>query len=382
MPKRYVRLTQPLIRDSKGTPLRPATWAEALDRTAAGLRAAVATAVPGGPSPVLHRVLLHRGLVEGTLTGGDDLLERAGAVVAQPVDLPVEVLAGELAHPLDLARRERGLERDLGQHPELHDHPQAECDFFLNPEEFVRGWDYAQERYYAKDPGPPVQLVAKRAVMLFDRSALQRLAAHNPRVVVTAMLRNPVDRAYSAYTFARLRGWQKPEPFEAAIEAELTDGPFEDVDPYRPEPFLSKGVYIWHVRRILEVFPWEQVHVFTTEEVAAGGADGAVWRTLFDAVGVDPGFVPQYEVRHNVAASPRSERVAQLLASRTGPIGFVRRVAPDRLLDTARRVTSAVIDKPARPEGVAPETRARLGEFFRPYNEELEQLLGRPTHWT
>jgi formate dehydrogenase major subunit len=52
LPKRYVRLTQPLVRDTKGGALRPATWDEALDRTAAGLRAAVATAAPGGPSPV------------------------------------------------------------------------------------------------------------------------------------------------------------------------------------------------------------------------------------------------------------------------------------------------------------------------------------------
>ena len=42
MPKEYVRLTTPLVRDgdrSTGT-LRPATWDEALERTAAGLRAA------------------------------------------------------------------------------------------------------------------------------------------------------------------------------------------------------------------------------------------------------------------------------------------------------------------------------------------------------
>ena len=42
MPKEYVRLTTPLVRDgdrSTGV-LRPATWDEALDRVAAGLRAA------------------------------------------------------------------------------------------------------------------------------------------------------------------------------------------------------------------------------------------------------------------------------------------------------------------------------------------------------
>ena len=43
MANRYVRLTQPLVRDGDrhtGT-LRPATWDEALDRAAAGIRRAV-----------------------------------------------------------------------------------------------------------------------------------------------------------------------------------------------------------------------------------------------------------------------------------------------------------------------------------------------------
>lgn len=35
------RLTQPLVRDRRGEPLRPATWDEALDRAAAGFRAVV-----------------------------------------------------------------------------------------------------------------------------------------------------------------------------------------------------------------------------------------------------------------------------------------------------------------------------------------------------
>jgi formate dehydrogenase major subunit len=42
VPKEYVRLTTPLVRDgdrATGT-LRPATWDEALERTVAGLRAA------------------------------------------------------------------------------------------------------------------------------------------------------------------------------------------------------------------------------------------------------------------------------------------------------------------------------------------------------
>ena len=46
MPKSYVRLTQPLVRDSKGAPLRPASWDEALDLTVAGFQAARAAHEP------------------------------------------------------------------------------------------------------------------------------------------------------------------------------------------------------------------------------------------------------------------------------------------------------------------------------------------------
>ncbi len=42
MPKEYVRLTTPLVRDGdrQTSPLRPASWDEALERVVAGLRAA------------------------------------------------------------------------------------------------------------------------------------------------------------------------------------------------------------------------------------------------------------------------------------------------------------------------------------------------------
>jgi predicted molibdopterin-dependent oxidoreductase YjgC len=40
VPTEYVRLTTPLVRDDRQSPLRPATWDEALDRVAEGLRTA------------------------------------------------------------------------------------------------------------------------------------------------------------------------------------------------------------------------------------------------------------------------------------------------------------------------------------------------------
>ena len=47
MPKSYVRLTHPLVRDTRGGELRQATWDEALDRTVEGLRRALAAKATG-----------------------------------------------------------------------------------------------------------------------------------------------------------------------------------------------------------------------------------------------------------------------------------------------------------------------------------------------
>ena len=46
MPKSYVRLTQPLVRDSKDAPLRPASWDEALAKVVEGFLAAKAAHGP------------------------------------------------------------------------------------------------------------------------------------------------------------------------------------------------------------------------------------------------------------------------------------------------------------------------------------------------
>jgi formate dehydrogenase major subunit len=52
LPKSYVRLTQPLVRDTKGGELRPASWDEALDRTVAGFRAALASQGGAANAPI------------------------------------------------------------------------------------------------------------------------------------------------------------------------------------------------------------------------------------------------------------------------------------------------------------------------------------------
>jgi formate dehydrogenase major subunit len=66
MARPYVRLTQPLVRDTKGGDLRPASWDEALDRVVAG------SGREGGSRPDdLRHVQLQQGDQRGQLRGAE-----------------------------------------------------------------------------------------------------------------------------------------------------------------------------------------------------------------------------------------------------------------------------------------------------------------------
>ena len=67
-------------------------------------------------------------------------------------------------------------------------------------------------------PGEPVTFEAS-GYYLFHPCSAERMARHLPDVRVLAMLRDPVERAYSAYKHEVARGFET-ESFESAIELE------------------------------------------------------------------------------------------------------------------------------------------------------------------
>ena len=77
----------------------------------------------------------------------------------------------------------------------------------------------------AATPGEPITFEASGYYM-FHPCAAERMARHLPDVRILAMLRDPVERAYSAYKHELARGFET-EPFERALELEdeRLDGP-------------------------------------------------------------------------------------------------------------------------------------------------------------
>lgn len=93
---------------------------------------------------------------------------------------------------------------------------------------------------------------------LFHPLAPARVAADLPRVRIIALLRNPIDRAYSHYRHARRAGWERGTFAEAiAGEIERTPAasrriladPRHDVEEHELRSYLSQGLYAEHLAR-------------------------------------------------------------------------------------------------------------------------------------
>jgi hypothetical protein len=210
----------------------------------------------------------------------------------------------------------------LRQHPELYLSPVKEPRHFIGDgrapifqgpgaEDFVRGGVWEPTAYAAlfanarvgmrRGEASPVYLSSHRP----DETAA-RIAAAAPRARLIVLLRDPAERAFSAFLHHRCLGFEPLADFGAALAAE---------DERLARSWLPgwayrrNGFYAENLRPYLERFPRTQIRVVAHEAWLA--RPGEVTRDLFAFLGVDADFLPVLGGRHNVSSVRRLDWVAR-----------------------------------------------------------------------
>ena len=279
--------------------------------------------------------------------------------------------------------------RYLAQHPAIHTHAQSEMTFFLQKHEYTQGYERAFAKYFASEKIEDKQLIAKNVMVMHFPEVMQRIYEHNPEIHLVVLLREPVARAYSAYWWARRRGWENIKTYEEALateKARLNEDRFK----WRQCVYQYNSIYYPHVKNLIDQFGRSRVHCFLTDDLKEN-AEG-VCQQLFNHIGIRDDFKPSIGKRHNQATMPRSERFnflfTQFLASHNPLRKAIRKLVPDA---AAYKLRKAVLDWNERPQKdenwtpptLNPETRERQMAYFKPFNEQLAELLGRDlTHWS
>jgi hypothetical protein len=235
----------------------------------------------------------------------------------------------------------------LRWHPEITGPSFKEVSFF--DRHYARG-----ERWYrAHLPARPRQLVARRRhgrwpsvgeaspSYLFHPLAPERVAALLPRARLIAVLRDPVDRAFSHYQHEVALG-REPLTFEDALAAEeermrgevdrMTRDPTYFSEAWWNHTYVGRGRYAEQLERWFSVFPRDQVLVLFSNELLQQPAD--TYARVLEFLGVGP---------HELSSYPRI---------------FSREYSE-----------------------MSPATRSQLEDTFAGPNTELAGLLGQELAW-
>ena len=260
------------------------------------------------------------------------------------------------------------LAKYLGDHPQAYMVPEKELRFF--DQHFDEGLDWYRSRFAPADG----ELVGEATPSyLFEPGAIARMRSIIPRARLIALLREPVERAYSHYQHWHGRLGER-RGFRAAVEPELALGRTTTSagwDPERPEGYhyLARSRYRFQLERLCEHYPREQLHVIFFEDLEARPVE--VFQDACRFLGIDPDAVPasvgevvnpyRYYYPAWLWGLFVRVRIGRFLPGRAGAWLYRRMVR---------------VAEPYPP--LEDELRERLRAHFAPDNRELEQWLGRP----
>jgi hypothetical protein len=270
----------------------------------------------------------------------------------------------------------------LAQHPDVFMSTPKEPRYFAylaDPRHFTgpgdeRVWDRAVTEHDAycslfSKAGAARAVGEASVIYLPHRATAETIARHVPDARIIALLRDPVERAHSAFLYHCRDAYETCSTFEEALAAE-------------PGRIGAGWHYGWHYRDqghyhrnltpYYEHFDAAQIRVFLTDDLARDAE--ATLAEAYRFLGVDDSFKPDMRRRHNRSGVPRS-RLAQRVLTREHPVKeAIKKVVPEewghRVID---RILPANLERPA----IRPETRAELEAGYEDDHRRLEQLLGR-----
>lgn len=282
----------------------------------------------------------------------------------EPLEVPGPAVAARDAPPATLptffivgAMRSgtTALTRYLDAHPDV---------FMARPKEphfLDRHFDRGLRWYARHFEGAECESAVGEATQtyLYEAVARRRLAGAFPGARLVALLRDPVERAYSHYWHERSRG-KEPLSFADALIAEPDRLAAGDMRARAQYSYVDRGRYLHQLVDLSERFPPSAMLVMTFEELRDDPASAFARTCRF--LGVDSGVRPA-GLGAKVNAHTRFRSPALRRASRAWPPWL-------------RRVVGRLNAEPAPYPPMDRGTHRRLRAVFEPERDELAARFG------
>jgi hypothetical protein len=195
----------------------------------------------------------------------------------------------------------------------------------------------------------------------------QTIKSYNPLARIIVMLRDPVARAYSAWSHARSDFLEPCDNFSDALALEVERGEVEFLLRYR-----RMGLYSVALAEYQALFPAAQLLVLFYEDLQAN--PHALWQRVCTFLDIDPAITPVFMHRYNRSGQPRNRILHNLLRSHQLK-RIARLILPHRIAIALKQKADNVnlAKFPAMDEA----NKRALREYYREDVKKLSRLTKR-----
>lgn len=261
----------------------------------------------------------------------------------------------------------------LCQHPDiLVSTPKETCFHFS---EYERGCEYYKENFFPGFAGQKIVCDFSILNMAYSDISARRMHADFPSARLLALLRNPIDRAFSDYRES-VRAGLKFRPFEKTLDIEQ-NRKSSDTNKIIQYQYFSRGLYADQLENYLEFYERGKILVLTYEKFYASLS--CELRNIYRFLGIDDLVEMDTAIRRNVGeGNVRSMLAQRLLRGDHTFGGLVKSLFPGKsrraLSDLARNLKHMNL-KPEKKASIEPLFRQKLAEYYAISNRRLRQLF-------
>lgn len=274
----------------------------------------------------------------------------------------------------------------LGQHPEIYTSPvKGPCFFAFEEGQKVSVFGPGDQEMF--DRNVVTDLVAYQALFngvrdkkafgeasvlyLYEPTAAARIKRYIPEVKLIAILRNPLDRAFSSFLHLRRDGREPLDDFAEALKAE------EDRVKARWQHlwhYTRLGFYYTQLSRYFDLFHPHQIAVYTADEFKANPLK--VLQDIFRFLDVDSAFAPDVTTWLNVSGMPKSRALHTFFIKPTMIKTIAKRFFP---ASSRKKLRAKAMDwnTVVGKSELSRETRRYLMDLYRDDILKLQSLIHR-----
>lgn len=267
----------------------------------------------------------------------------------------------------------------LKQHPQIYMSPEKEPKFFALEGDKLdfRGpgdreninksaiTDIETYRQLFKGVTNEIAIGEASPLYLYSPKAAERIKKYIPHAKLIAILRNPIERAYSGYIMHVREGRETAKDFAEALQEEET----RILNNWGWGHYVNVGFYHTQLKRYLDLFDREQIRVYLYEDLKTNPI--SLVQDIFRFLGVDDTFLPDTSLKYNVAGVPKNDALKALIKNLNPVKPAMNFLLPDKLRHYVR---SKIFEKPPL---LSPDIHQNLIEVYREDILNLQNFLQR-----